>query len=53
MPMKKLLLALLLLKVSINAYADETQFGLSTGIDYSTGKYGLSEASNIYPLSAR
>lgn len=46
MPMKKILLALLL-NVSINASADEAQFGLTTGFDYSTGKYGLSEATRI------
>ncbi len=45
--MKKLLLSLLLVYISKNASADEAQFGLTSGLDYSTGKYGLSEATQI------
>ncbi len=45
--MKKILLSLLLINVSINANADEAEYGLTTGIDYSTGKYGLSEVTRI------
>jgi Putative MetA-pathway of phenol degradation len=47
MPMKKLLLATLLLTISMVAIADEAQFGFTTGLDYSTGKYGLTEATRI------
>lgn len=45
--MKKLLLTALLLTVSTVSKADETQFGFTTGLDYSTGKYGLTEATRI------
>ncbi len=45
--MKKILLALLLLNLSVNSKADEAQFGFTTGLDYSTGKYGQSEVTRI------
>ncbi len=53
--MKELLLSLLLVYISKDASADEAQFGLTSGLDYSTGKYGFSEATqiNMYRLSAK
>jgi Putative MetA-pathway of phenol degradation len=45
--MKKILLAVLLFNTSTAAIAEEAQFGFTTGFDYSTGKYGLSEATRI------
>jgi len=46
MPMKKLLFATLF-TISMVLKAEEAQFGFTTGLDYSTGKYGLSEATRI------
>jgi hypothetical protein len=45
--MKIILFAALLLTLNHEANADEGKFGLTTGIDYSTGKYGLDIATNI------
>ncbi len=53
--MKKALFALLLLAGSATTKADEAQFGLTTGLDYSTGKYGQSADTRIkyVPLTGK
>jgi hypothetical protein len=45
--MNKIIFAALLFTASASTKAGEAQFGLTTGIDYSTGKYGLTEATRI------
>jgi len=44
--MKKLILALAALAISVPAIAEE-QFSMSTGFDYSTGKYGTATSTDI------
>jgi Putative MetA-pathway of phenol degradation len=45
--MKKTILTIFLLICSCATNAEEGKFGLTTGLDYSTGKYGQSEATRI------
>ena len=45
--MKKILFAALLFAFSLATKADEGQFGLTSGLDYSTGNYGQTEATRI------
>lgn len=45
--MKKLIFAALIFTISLKTKAEEGQFGITTGLDYSTGKYGQSEVTKI------
>jgi hypothetical protein len=53
--MQKLLFTTLAVLLSTQANAEDTKFGLSTGIDYSVGKYGQSENTYIkyVPITAK
>jgi hypothetical protein len=45
--MKKILFSALLFAISTQTKADEAQFGLTSGLDFSSGKYGQSESTRI------
>lgn len=45
--MKRLIFAALIFTISLETKAEDGQFGMTTGLDYSTGKYGQSEATKI------
>jgi hypothetical protein len=45
--MKRVLFTALILSTSFTAIAEEAKFGLTTGVDYSSGKYGLTESTDI------
>lgn len=45
--MKRLIFAALMFTISLGTKAEEGHFGITTGLDYSTGKYGQSEATKI------
>ena len=45
--MKKIILAVSLLQCSLTINAEDAKFGFTTGLDFSSGKYGQSEATKI------
>jgi hypothetical protein len=45
--LKKIIFAALILTIHCTAQAEEAKLGITTGVDYSSGKYGQSETTHI------